>query len=88
VKPEQIRILGEDDPPGCTGFRVLRQSRTGADGCAVGYYSHAAGEKAEMFFYVDEVFTTEYESFSKKMWEHKVTYGLYYQHFCLGRRRS
>ena len=56
-------------------------------GYAVGYYSYATGEKAELFFNVDEVFAIEYESFSKKMWEHKVTYDLYYQHFCLGEEK-
>lgn len=56
-------------------------------GYAVGYYSYATGEKVELFFNVDEVFAMEYESFSKKMWEHKVTYDLYYQHFCLGEEK-
>ena len=53
-------------------------------GFAVGYYSYGTGEKMELFFHVDDKFVIEYESFSKKFWDHNVTYDLYYHYDSLG----
>ncbi len=56
-------------------------------GYAVGYYSYASGEKMELFFHVDDPYVIEYESFSKKFWEHEVKYDLYYQYNSLGKEQ-
>ena len=49
-------------------------------GFAAGYYSYASKEKMEVFFHTDDHFIIEYESFSKKFWDHDVILDVYYHH--------